>query len=323
MYLRRFADKRGRLVMINRDNPTQRRIVTVNNACNEVGYYSIPTEDVQPSHREGHDPELVERVLSDIEGDAAAHLDRILLNHVFPPSREARLRLSLFVALQMTRGWGFRTEMEALANIALRQSLQSELTPDRIEEFVRRQGKTTRPQDLEAFAQNVLGDNAPRLRLEQAHAVQESLRFALKVATPQIYSRRWGVRVFDSPILLTSDEPVALWNPGAAVDPQPGVVNAEVIWWPVDRHHVMMFAKAPGEESVKPSTLARARQVNLLVAAQAERWVFYHPDDEGLGTAELPPRSRFVEELVDVSVIGNEVRELFQVVKRQPRGNET
>ena len=74
-------------------------------------------------------------------------------------------------------------------------------------------------------------------------------------------------------------------------------------------------AEAPGE-----STLARARQVNLLVAAQAERWVFYHPDDEGLGTAELPPRSRFVEELVDITVIGNEVHELFQVVKRHPRG---
>jgi hypothetical protein len=53
MHLRRFADGRGRLVMVNRADVDDRRIVTVNNACNEVGFYSIATENLEPQASDG------------------------------------------------------------------------------------------------------------------------------------------------------------------------------------------------------------------------------------------------------------------------------
>lgn len=75
-----------------------KRIETkVKTACAESGFYSIPTQDVDESARENHDPELVEKILSQIESGARVLVDRILARN-FPLAHEDKFQLSLFLA---------------------------------------------------------------------------------------------------------------------------------------------------------------------------------------------------------------------------------
>jgi hypothetical protein len=118
MYLRRFADERGNLTMVDRDGDLPARPVSVNNACNESGYYSIPARDLEEHARDGHDPELIEKLFAEIEAKAAVVLERIVREHVLPERGSAeRFDLALHVSQQITRGWGFRARIEEHVNV--------------------------------------------------------------------------------------------------------------------------------------------------------------------------------------------------------------
>jgi hypothetical protein len=115
-------------MMIPRRPPHQRRGVSVAKACAEQGFYEIAAGDLEESHRAGHDPEAVEKVLASIEGTVSRIMADILRDG-FPLPEERRFKLSLFTALQVTRGWRFRSEMNELGTSAMRQYLET-LSPD-------------------------------------------------------------------------------------------------------------------------------------------------------------------------------------------------
>lgn len=320
MYLRRFADADGKLTMIDRAGVLPARTVSVNRACNESGYYTIPADDLEEHAREEHDPELVEKLFASIESDAAVVIARIIRDHELPARGSTdRFDLALLVAQQITRGWAFRAELEEMVNLQARLYLQPELTDARIRQHLREAGEPSSRRHVEAYRNDILkGDWS--VRLGQSFMIQQGIRMAYEMAMPEILRRTWCVRTFDDPVLLTSDEPVALWSPGPFV---PGIGTAETYWWPLDRRHLLSMSTREGEEAVQPAPVARARKVNQLVAQQAHRWIFHHPEDEGLAGAVLPPRERYVQETVDVTVTPTSVRELMQVVRRrEPWGND-
>jgi hypothetical protein len=320
MYLRRFADERGNLTMVDRDRDLPARTVSVNNACNESGYYSIPADDLEEHARDGHDPELVEKLFASIESDAAVVLERIVREQVLPERGSVeRFDLALLVSQQITRGWGFRARMEEHVNVLARMHMEPELTAERLGERLRRMGESSGPADVEAYRKEIV-EGDWRVRPGRSFMIQQGIHAAYEVALPEVLRRGWRLRVFERPVLLTSDEPVALWSPGPYV---PGIGTADTYWWPIDRHHLLSMSTRRVDEVVADAPLSRARQVNQLVAQQAHRWIFQHPDDDGLGDAVLPPRERFVRETVDVTVTPTEVRELVHVVRRrEPWGDE-
>lgn len=314
MYLRRFADERGKLTMVDRDGVRPARTVSVNRACNESGYYSIPAEDLEEHARDGHDPELVEKLFARIESDAAVVLERIVREQVLPERGSAeRFDLALLVSQQITRGWGFRARMEEHVNVQARMYMEPELTVERLRERLRQLGEPSGPLEVEAYRKEILeGDWS--VRLGQSFMIQQGIRAAYETALPELLRRAWRLRVFEQPVLLTSDEPVALWSPGPYV---PEIATADIYWWPIDRRHLLSMSTRRVDEAVTAAPLSRARQVNQLVAQQADRWIYHHPEDDGLGDAVLPPRERFVQETVDVTVTPTEVRELVHVVRRR------
>ncbi len=68
MLLRRFADEEDQLSVVQREPPHSSHLSMVRKACNEVGFYELPAADIAESHQAGHDPEQVEKTLSEIEG---------------------------------------------------------------------------------------------------------------------------------------------------------------------------------------------------------------------------------------------------------------
>jgi hypothetical protein len=115
--------------MIERRAPHDQRIVTVANACVEQGFYEIAADDLEESHRAGHDSEAVEKVFSALETEVSSIMGA-LLHGSFPLPLEHRYKVSLFAALQLTRGWRFRTQMNELGTFAMRQYVET-LPPSR------------------------------------------------------------------------------------------------------------------------------------------------------------------------------------------------
>jgi len=140
MSLRRFADVDERLVMRRRDDWSVAVPTTVRRACAESGFYAIPAEQVADTHQVGHDPEIVERILSEVEGGAKEVFDRLVAGQL-PLSAHDKYELSLFLSLQVTRGWAYREQMQELRDLAVPHLIDAALTDDKIRKHLRARGE--------------------------------------------------------------------------------------------------------------------------------------------------------------------------------------
>jgi len=300
LVLRRFADDDGRIVMVARDSPHDAVQNNVSRAGAETGVYRIEQDDVQDGHRDGHDPELVEKALAGLE-DAVAPLLADLIEGRFPPP-EVRHRVALFVALQLTRGWAMREQVNRLGTLRMRASLRDTVTPERVRERI---GQDATDDEVGGFIEQVLGEDGPTLRLEKANMVQQTLRHGFETIAPLLGSRAWRVVSFDRPVLLTSDQPVASWSPPRQDRLPVGVANARETYMPLDRRTALVITLRAADEArdlhVHEPRLSRAARINTAVAHGALRWLFHHSDDTPLRHLHLGPRDRWEEEVESVS----------------------
>jgi hypothetical protein len=86
------------------------------------------------------------------------------------------------------------------------------------------------------------------------------------------------------------------------------------LWLPLDRGHALEFAMS-GAETVVPAPLKKAAKINLLVASQAERWIFHHPDDSPLEGLVSTSRMGLVEQVEDLIEDGKIVGEIRGLVR--------
>lgn len=332
MYLRLYADASKKLTMVARDDLTRAHTVTVNNACNETGYYTIPAEDIEPYARAGHDPDALEKVLATVEGTTVPVVDKLIATNTAPSladlsTREGleapwdRYQLALFVALQMTRTWAFRRDLKELVDYWVQKRKELFTTDDRIAKHLARLGKPTRPQDIDSFRERLLGPAGPKLDFGDSRSIQAAVQFAIENTQPELFERRWHLRVFDEPVLLTSDAPVATRLAGPPGTPVPGVATAQAIYWPIGRRHLLSFERIRrGEPTADKVTLgadpARGRVANRLIASQAEKWIFHHPEDHPLDGVEPLERPPLTEETVRVMESPDEIRVTTCVLRR-------
>ena len=280
-------------MMVARRPPHRGRIVSVANACVEQGFYEIAADDIEESHRAGHDPEAVEKVFASIEGTVSRIMGAILQDG-FPLPPEHRFKVSLFAALQMTRGWRFRKEMNDLGTFAMHQQ-ERRCCPITSATGCAAGEKPTRADSVAAFRERVLGPQGPRLVMGQAFAVQESLRMALEQITPHLFLRSWRLLRFPDDLLLISDSPVGNRTPSPGVGGlvgRPGLLGrrrqcehglpaAEPADRTGDDH-------AQGARRGNRSGPTRARQINMALIHDAERWIYHHPSDHPLDGIEVP-----------------------------------
>jgi len=319
MTLRRFADSVDRIVMVGRTDG--RRLETkARTACAETGFYSIPTADIEEHAQAGHDPEFVEKVLAQIEGNAKRIFDCVL-DGAFPLPSEDKFKLSLFLSLQMTRDWSYREQINELIDQLFPYYLESALTDEKIRGFLKGRDDPHDPAAIETFRNEAL-ENPPKLRMSPSRIIQQSLDSALHVTLEHLYFRSWRVLTFDSPCLVTSDHPFGYWSPPGGPEGPYGVGNAPVVFYPIDRRTALMMHLRKLPEIVQQSGAPRAKQINLTVATEASKWIFHHPEDDPLASLEIPSKEQFVDEVVGRRVDNNgNLRELHRLVRRsRPMG---
>jgi hypothetical protein len=314
--LRRFASEDGQLRVINHPNLTSPHMTSVTKACREAGYYRIESEDLEEWARDGHDPELVEKTLSNIEA-TAAEITTSIISGSAPHTKDDRFHLALFVALQMTRGWQFREELNQIGTLRMREELGSrhEELAIRARAWLRRQGRPAKPDDVEKFLEGVLGPNGPRLAINDPVRVQVSLGHALYNVMPILMQRHLRILRFDAPSLVISDAPVGNWTAGQ--DRAVGVGNAALVFLPLSRQVALAYGtKVSAANNAAGPT--RAAQINSLAVDGATRWAYEHPDDRIVESLDIPPdRPQWVTEFVEVMEETDGVRrELWQHVRR-------
>jgi len=296
--------------MVPRDDIATSFSVTVNNACNQIGFYEIPVDDLEVEACEGHDPEQVEAIFAGIEGESNQCINEMMCG-IFPPSAESRFRLSMYIALQVTRGWSFRQRMDEVANLLAPHYVELHATPDRVRAMLRHSGRPHAPRDVDDMITWLTGPNGLRPVLRQGHYVQNMLELAMKLI-PLLFQRVWRLLDFGEPMLLISDEPVAIHRLQEGTG---GIANSRAIWIPLDRQHALALTRTGTEQTV-PSRRVRAEQINSMIASQAHRWIFHHPDDNPLAGLELAPRMVLADEIFDVRRDGDTVREIHRLVRR-------
>jgi hypothetical protein len=159
----------------------------------------------------------------------------------------------------------------------------------------------------------------------QAFAVQESLRMALEDITPHLFLRSWRLLRFPDNLLLISDSPVGMWTPvpasadcPAGQDFSVGVVNASLVCLPLDRRTALAMTTHNGPDKAIDSGRTRARQINMALVHDAERWIYHHPSDHPLDDIEIPEPTVFTDEVVAVRDDADGTRREFHRVTRRP-----
>lgn len=266
-FLYRFADTKGRVAVVGRDDPSDQFTTGVKNALVEGRFYDSPLPGAP-------DPLWVETGLSRIEGEAKAALGRID-EGTFPPTDADRRTLMRFIALGLIRGYRFRELVEPAyaawktlpvpthAAMAENARLLLGVEPsgnelDVLVEEVRRAKETNEPLPEGAAA---------GLIALLAGAVSEHLA-----------GRTWHLLTFDEPLLVTGDAPVALNNNVLSRSCPLGILNCDEILIPIDPRRAVFLLKSGRAAPRQSGTPELARRVNHTIASQCLRWIVHKPD---------------------------------------------
>jgi Protein of unknown function (DUF4238) len=280
-----FADPAGQLMAERRDR-TRRQLVPVDAAVAALGGYALAASRA--------DAPALARLLAESEALAAEAVQRITAG-AFPPRDPDRAALALVLAVQLLLGRYHRAEAGRAA------ALVGQLIVSTIEEAQATEEESEEESESEDAESEDSGDVAPQapraapdagapdVMLPGRPAVGRSLA-SLPVLARQLAARTWQVVRFPSPALLTSDTPVVLWAPSAAVKLyQVGLGSSHEVRVPLDARHALIVARhAPAGEIMRDLGERQARALNRTVAEGAVEWMYYHPESDPLEGVELP-----------------------------------
>jgi hypothetical protein len=290
-YLRRFATADEKTTVANRQDPTSRFTTSVQNAGVEGYFYGIPTE-------EGWDS-VVEDTLAKLEAIAANDLAKLISGR--SSTLEAfRARLSFFMAVQFVRGRSPRRATVDFYKDLFMKTAQF-ATPEIIQAELKRQGQAVTLEEAIGIA--AVGKD-PTLTVEfqkigPRQLPAESLVNAAEVfqqgeqLIPFFYERKWIISEFDAPLLLTSDEPVAIGVDTKDPHRPAGLANADSVVFPLDPRHALVMMRpdfdVPSDARCR-GTPARARAINQLVVYRGNKQIFFHPETDPLVGLEIPSK---------------------------------
>jgi hypothetical protein len=104
--------------------------------------------------------------------------------------------------------------------------------------------------------------------------------------------RPWWLIDYESPVLLTSDEPVALHFRDNTSPPGHGrgVAQADEIWFPLDPRRLLILGTPSDPIPEQRLTVSQetAGSANFAVAAGSYEYIFMHPDQDHLQGVNLP-----------------------------------
>jgi hypothetical protein len=290
-YLKRFADEDERLAVVDLSRAsTPRSIRKTRNVAVANDFYTFTDTN-------GTRNPAVERLLGHIEGQAAAAMRKLSAGIFFPPPRQDREDLSLWMAFQLVRGPEKRREIEAITDVTAKLLMQGIATPDQARARLQRAGvdEPTEAEinDLIHFSSNL--DRFDIVPDPNSH-IQLMLDLAVNEIAPRIHAMRWAVAKFDEPALLSGDHPITF-----QVRPEHrsqfqgvGLETADEVRCPIDPSTMLLMTWDRIDEVVGRLPIAAAREFNQHTVDHAFEFVFMHPQQNHLSGLDLGTRPRAV-----------------------------
>lgn len=294
-YLRRWADA-GEVCVANLATGRRSR-GGVGVTAMERGFYAVGS-NVQ-------DPNAVEKSFGSVEDPAKRVIDRIVdgeKGKAWPLSLDDRVALSAYVALQALRGPEQRQLMQTLQDGMVERETRFVEEHGAAKWFANHGLRLTEERARDAWDSEV-GAGKSLVDIDALYHAQRIASGADNVAN-LFLGRYWTLVRFDAPSLFTSDAPVSL-NDVHDARGEWGFQNAPSISLPLNRVTALVFgAQYPSQSEEETEALLRgafdrevegnetwARRLNARTVHNAERELYFHPDDAGLAPTKLAPRS--------------------------------
>ena len=285
LHLRGFATPEEMLVQL--DLSTGRRTnVSVGDATVIKNFYTIVLPD-------GTRSDAWEDWLSDIENQIAPVLRRAIDMRSFRLNDHDRELLSRWIALQYLRGPDNRAQQAAVASFVVRAQVGMGGLAYLRYAMSQGLGCEVPLEQAERVWDDITSVAGPQITVNGDDHLA-ILSHAFDKATNQILGRSWGRLCFGRHRLAVSDAPVNLVRDGDFAGG--GLAGSRAVTVPLDRK-TLIWLELPGPDGLRidwdlePSTfLARAH--NSSAIAGAERFIYFHPDDDPVPADNVLPRPR-------------------------------
>jgi len=284
LHLRRFANDRDQVRVVDRNDMARTFLASVENVTVERDFYAVETESGELSQE-------VERLLARLESDAAGAIERVV-GGAFPANEEDRGHISVFIAAQWLRGWDMREALRIpMAHSA--QMIVMNTTKASLREFFREtEGRDAPDEELEDLVAFARDPSRYRIEVHPNQIIRQMLNVIPGLAN-LAFARKWQLLHARDGSFLTSDAPVSTWTHPNNYHPfysAGGFGMSDELALPLDRRFALVLAHDPPSGEVLREVSGRhVREQNLRTAASGRRYIIHHPDDEPLLGLEIPP----------------------------------
>lgn len=310
-YLKFFSTNKNRIGVLDREQ--QRRYASsVNNVGVINNFYDVSAPDLEV--------DIVERMLSEIEGPAASAVRNLVGRDTGSLSVDERGAVAAFLAAQVLRGEDqqsfigqildgvFKATMVGKTAAALRGDLEAAL------------GRSVSEEEFENHRDFVRDPTAYSVTQPElvARLLAEHLEGFARVL---YYGWTWRVVRFHAPVLITSDVPVGLWREdGGPV----GLFTADRVFFPINPRCALVLTPRL-DKDLTTNLNADAIEgdiedlrVNVETAIGAShRWVFMHPDHDLYDQLPIPPKRGPIQGPAEVIDLARRMREAHEPAPEQ------
>lgn len=285
-WLRRFASDDQRVVTVTLAEPSHPRPPTsINKVAAIEDFNTIDDDEIGPTV-------LVERLLAEIDGDAAKAVSRLAAGVLFPPQARDRAAIDLWLAFQFARGVRHRRHNEAITDFAMKSMLSLITDEAKAARYMRDCGIEPTDDNVADLLDQIANLDDVEIIPSQSTAVADMLDHALRLV-PVFGMRSLVVIKFDEAGLALPDEPISMYQRPENRRPFHGVGlgTADELYVPLDRSTGLVLHSEPalGDRVVKAPAGHELSDFNQQTCSHAFREIYCHPDDvKGLSGIELP-----------------------------------
>ncbi len=296
-YLERFAQA-GKIITVKLPGDI-RRPQSVKNVSVVNNFYVM---------KDAESPDVFERALSELEGDAAKVLARLLDEKVWPLPTEDRGLLAYFAAVQYVRGPERRRGMEETAAIMTQMEITYGGRENVANWIERKHGFVPSEEVAERVWSEATRPGGPPIKLTSRAHIEQILNVSEEIFK-YFLGRIWILVEFERRSLYTSDAPISLIPHPEDNDDAIGLLTAWAVAFPISRRAaILMVDPLPFIE--KGLTLEMAAEgrmdwrdhgttryqklINHATLSWSRAWLYHHPEDAAVIPDELP-EPRLVE----------------------------
>jgi hypothetical protein len=324
LHLRGFANSDDLLVQLD-VTTGRRRTISISNAAVIRDFYTVVLPD-------GSRSDAWERGLSEIENEIAPALRRAIVMPHFDLTDDDRAVLARWIALQALRGPDSRRALNEVGAITTRMKVGMGGLAYLQHAMRRGLGRDVPLEEAEAVWDDITCHRGPEIVTPGDDHLQVLTRNVEKL-TAMIYARSWARMRFTRRGLAVSDAPVTRVRGAGPDDLGVGLADAWALAVPLDRRTLLWLELPEGagdplvDTDLHPMTLLQRQHTGSAVMG-AERFVYFHPDDDPVAIApegvEVPrPRRERMQTLSGPDMVNRDrpLDEVFDQIESGQRSH--